>query len=398
MRNFEFLYPTRLIFGAGERKRIGAELKAAGAKKVLIHFGGGSVIKSGLLEMIHEALTAEGIRYIDFGGVKPNPRLSTVYEGIRICRENEIDFVLAVGGGSVIDSSKAIAIGTVNEEDIWQIMTTWAQPQQALPVAVVLTLPAAGSEAGMGLVITNEETKQKQLYGCSAAFPKFAVIDPELYLTIPEKVYGPAVCDMMSHVIERYFTVQDHTETSDGLCEATLRTLIRNIRKLHGGENTVEVWGELALSANVAHDGICGLGRIPEWSCHTMEHELSAFYDVSHGAGLTVLTPAWMKFIYKDHLEVFAQFAIKVMGVEPNTKDLEAVAAEGIHRLVELYRLLHMPVTMGELGITDDSLYETMAKRAVGTTEENPNARLSYLHPLSWEDVVSIFRLAEKCE
>ena len=395
MRNFEFNYPTRLIFGAGERKRIGAELKAAGATKVLIHFGGGSVVKSGLLNLIHGALDAQGIQYMDFGGVKPNPRLSTVYEGIQLCRDNAIDFVLAVGGGSVIDSAKAIAVGTKNEEDIWQIMTTWAQPEQALPIAVILTLPAAGSEAGMGLVITNEETKQKQLYGCSAAFPQFAIIDPELYLSIPEKVYGPAVCDMISHVIERYFTAQDHVETSDGLCEATLRTLIRNIRKLHGGENTVEVWGELALSANVAHDGICGLGRLPEWSCHTMEHELSAFYDVSHGSGLTVLTPAWMKYIYKEHLPVFTQFAIKVMGVEPNTKDLEEVALEGICRLEDLYQSLHMPLTMQELGIADDSLYETMAKRAVSYSEETPDASISFLHPLTWKDVMAIFRLAE---
>lgn len=394
MRNFEFFYPTKLMLGVGERNNTGVKLKEAGATKVLIHFGGGSVIRSGLLDSIHKQLDDAGIDYIDFGGVKPNPRLSTVYEGIDICRNNNIDFVLAVGGGSVIDSSKAIALGTANKEDIWEIMTTWQQPENALPVGVVLTLPATGSEAGMGCVITNEETKQKQLYGCNAIYPKFAIIDPELYLTIPAKVFGPAVCDMMSHVIERYFTAQDHTETSDGLCEATLRTLIRNIQRLVHGENNIYVWGELALSANVAHDGICGLGRLPEWSCHTIEHELSAFYDVAHGAGLTVLTPAWMKYIYKDHMPLFAQFAIKVMGVEANTKDLQEIALEGINRLVDLYKTLNMPTTMKELGISDDSLYETMAKRAVGF-ETDPNAKLGFLHPLSWEDVVKILRMAE---
>lgn len=394
MRNFEFSLPTKLIFGKGERKRVGEELHAAGATRVLLHFGGGSIIRSGLLDFIHGELEKAGIQWIDLGGVKPNPKLSMVREGIRVCREEHVDYILAVGGGSVIDSAKAIAIGAVNEEDIWQILMTWAQPEHALPIGVVLTLPAAGSESGSGLVITNEETKQKQLYGSAAIYPKFAIVDPELYLTIPPKVYGPAVCDMISHVIERYFSVQDHTETSDGLCEATLCTLIRNIGRLLRGENTCEVWSELALSANIAHNGICGLGRWPEWCCHTMEHELSAFYDVSHGAGLTVLTPAWMKYIYKDHIPLFAQFAVKVMGVEPNTRDLEELACEGIRRLEELYRALEMPLTMKELGIPDDSLYETMAKRAVGF-EVDPNGRLGALHPLSWEDVMAIFRIAE---
>lgn len=394
MRNFEFSLPTKLIFGKGERRRVGEELQAAKATRVLLHFGGGSILCSGLLDLIHSELEKVGIRWIDLGGVKPNPRLSMVREGIRICREEHVDYILAVGGGSVIDSAKAIAIGAVNEADIWQILMTWAQPEHALPVGVVLTLPAAGSETGSGLVITNEKTMQKQLYGSNAAYPRFAILDPELYLTIPPKVYGPAVCDMMSHVFERYFSSQDHTETSDGLCEAILRTLTRNIRRLIRGENTCDVWGELALSANIAHNGICGLGRWPEWCCHTIEHELSAFYDVTHGAGLAVLTPAWMKYIFKDHILLFAQFAIKVMDVEPNTRNLEEVACEGIRRLEALYFALGLPSTMTELGIPDDSLYETMAKRAVGF-EIDSNRRLGSLHPPSWEDVMAIFHIAE---
>ena len=393
MRNFEFCYSTRLLFGRGERNRVGSELKKMGAQKVLVHFGGGSVIRSGLLESIHTQLEAEGIAYVDLGGVQPNPRLKKVREGIALCCEEQVDAVLACGGGSVIDSAKAIALGAANEADIWHTIETWSQPEKALPLCVALTLPAAASETDSAFVITNDDTKQKLLYACEKVTPKFAVIDPELFLSIPPKVYAPAICDMLSHVIERYFTAEPFTETSDGLCEATLRTLIRNGKRLLNGESTYEVWSELALSANVAHNGMCGLGRLPEWCCHMMEHELSAFYDVSHGAGLAVLTPAWMKYIYKNHLELFAQFAVKVMGVEPNTKDLESLAKEGISRLEALYRAFELPSTMEELGIRDDSLYETMAKRVVGY-ETDPNGRLGFLQPLSWEDVVRIFRLA----
>ncbi|MCF0137302.1 MAG: iron-containing alcohol dehydrogenase [Oscillospiraceae bacterium] len=394
MYNFEFSYPTRLIFGKEQRFRIGAELKAAGASRVLIVYGGGSAVRSGLIGMVHESLVKEGIDYLDFGGIRSNPELSKVIEGIALCRSESIDFILACGGGSVIDSSKAIALGAANDINIWETIATWAQPDKALPISVLLTLPAAASETGCAFVISCDETKQKLLYACPKVFPKFAIVDPELFLSIPKKVYGPAICDMMSHVIECYFTVQDHTEVSDGICESTMRTLIRNGRRLLKGDNSYEVWSELALAANVAHNGMCGLGRLPEWSCHMIEHEISAFYGVSHGAGLTVLTPAWMKYIYKDNLPFFAQFAVKIMGLEPNTRALEELALDGIEALTELYREFDMPTTMRELGIHDDSLYETMAKRAVGF-DANPEARLGYLAPLSWENVIEIFRLAE---
>ena len=393
MRAFEFTYPSKLIFGPGKRFSFAEELKAFGAKKVLIHYGGGSIVRSGLLDRIHELLQEAEIEYIDFGGVKPNPRLSLIREGIALCRKENIDFILACGGGSVIDSSKAIAVGAKNEEDIWTLIEAFAQVKEALPIGVIVTMPATASETGSAFVISNEETQQKVLSACPAVIPKFAILDPELYLSIPPKTYGPAICDMMSHVIERYFSPEPHTELTDGICEAVLRNIIHNGQRLLNGENTVEIWSELAVSANVAHNSMCGIGRLPDWSCHMIEHELSAFYDVPHGAGLTVLTPAWMKYVYEENIPLFAQFAIQVMGVEPNTRNMKEIAEEGIRRLVRLYKAFHMPTTMSELGIPDDSRYEEIAKRAV-YFDMMPDYRLGYMKPLSWEDIVKILQLA----
>lgn len=395
MQNFVFQQPSKLIFGPGRRTEFLEELKPFAPKKVLIHYGGSSAVRSGLIGMIEEKLDAAGIAYVRLGGVKPNPRLTMVEEGAALCRAECVDFILAMGGGSVIDSAKAISAGAYLEGDLWTAITSYQPIERPIPIGVILTIPATASETGMAFVISNEETQQKFLGADPAVFPKFAIIDPELYLTVPPKAYWPGICDMMSHVIERYFSATAHAELTDGICEAVLRNLIRNARRLYAGENTIEVWSELAVSANVAHNGICGIGRLPEWSCHMMEHELSATYDVTHGAGLTVLTPAWMKYIYKDHVPLFAQFAIQVMGVEANTRSLEEIAAEGIRRLEALYRLFGMPTTMQELGVPDDSQYERMAKQAVGA-ESDPDARLGFLHPLSADDVINIFRLSEE--
>lgn len=393
MHEFQFTYPSTLIFGVGKRRAFAAQLQAAGVKRVLLHYGGSSIRRSGLLELIQGELDAAGISCCELGGVQPNPRLSMVRQGVALCRREGVDFILACGGGSVIDSAKAIASGVCTEADIWDVMTKGLPITSALPVGVILTLPATASETGAAFVLTNEETKQKIIYGAPAATPRFAIIDPELYLTIPPKAYWPGICDMMSHVMERYFSVEPHTELTDGICEAVMRNIIRNADRLLHGENTLEVWSELALSANMAHNNVCGWGRVSGWSCHMIEHELSAFYDVAHGAGLTVLTPAWMKYIYRRHIPLFAQFAVQIMGVEPLTRSLEEVAALGIRRLEDLFRSYGMPTRLSELGITDDSLFERMAKQAVGF-EQDPDGTLGALEPLTWTEIVSIFHLA----
>lgn len=393
MHDFQFSFPSTLIFGAGKRRDFISHLQAAGAKRVLLHYGGGSIRRSGLLDMILTELSEAGISCFELGGVQPNPRLSMVRQGVELCRREKIDYILACGGGSVIDSAKAIACGVCAETDIWDVITRGLPIASALPVGVILTLPATASETGAAFVLTNEETKEKMIYGGPAAIPKFAIIDPELYVTIPAGTYWPGICDMMSHVMERYFSAEPHTELTDGICEAVMRNIIRNADRLLHGENTLEVWSELALSANMAHNNVCSWGRVSGWTCHMMEHELSALYDVPHGAGLTVLTPAWMKYIYRRHIPQFAQFAVQVMGVEPLTRSLDEIAAIGIRRLEELFRSYGMPTHLVELGITDDSQFEFMAKRAVGFAQD-PKGTLGILEPLTWVEIVRIFRLA----
>lgn len=393
MIKFEFMNPTKLVFGVDSHKEAGKYAEAYGARKVMLHFGGGSVVRSGLLGRVEDSLRENGIDFIEFGGVQPNPKVATVREGIDICRKENIDFILAVGGGSVIDSSKAIAMGTVNKVDVWEIYSGWTVYDTALPVGVVLTIPGTGSESGNGSVISNEETQQKFLYCSDALRPKFCIIDPTLFLTIPEKNRWPSIFDMMSHVMERYFTDTPSAELTDGLCEATLRNLIRNAKRLNQGENTVDVWGELALSANVAHNGVCGMGRRPDWACHGLEHEISAIYNVPHGSGLAVLTPAWMKYVYRENIPLFAQFAVNVMDV-PMNRNLEEIAREGIRRMEALIRSFGLPTTMEELGVTDDSMFETMAKRSV-LFDQVPDYKAGAVKPIGWQEAVEIFRQAQ---
>lgn len=393
MINFEFMNPTKLVFGSERHTEVGQLAKSFGAQKVMIVFGGGSIVRSGLLGRIESTLSEAGIDFFEFGGVEPNPKVSLVRKGIDLCRAEGVNFLLAVGGGSVIDSAKAIATGTVNDVDIWDIYSGWTTYDAALPVGVVLTIPGAGSESGNGSVLSNEETQQKCLYSSDAIRPRFCIIDPTLFLTIPENTRWPSIFDMMSHVMERYFTNTPQAELSDGLCEATLRNLIRNARRLRQGENTVDVWGELALSANVAHNGVCGMGRRPDWACHGMEHEISAVYGVPHGAGLSVLTPAWMKTVYKEDIPLFAQFAVNVMDA-PMDRNLEEVAREGIRRMENLIRYLGLPSTMEELGILDDSMFETMAKRSV-LFDQLPDYKAGAVKPIGWQEAVAIFKQAQ---
>ncbi len=394
MINFTFQYTTEMVFGHETELQVGELTGKYGGKKVLLHYGGGSIIRSGLLNTIKDRLQECGISFIELGGVKANPRLPMVREGIELCRKEHIDFILACGGGSVIDSAKAIALGAPNTEDIWNIFENGLQPEEALPVGVVLTMPATGSESGAGSVITREETNQKVLYGNLAIIPKFCIIDPDLYTTIPDSVSHPGICDMMSHVMERYFTSVDHTEFSDRICEAAMRTLISNTERLLHGENNYDIWAELAMIANWAHNGICASGRMADWSCHFMEHELSGFYDVVHGKGLAVLTPAWMKYIYKDHLPTFQQFAVKMMGVEDEPKHPEETARHGIERLEELFQRMGLPTSMSELGIPDRSRYEEMAKQAVGFGTPYQHD-IGNIQKLDWQDIVEILKLAE---
>ena len=392
MNNFDFYAPARILFGRGEENRIG-ELLRPHAKKILLHYGGGSVKKSGLLDRVTASLKAAGVEYAELGGVKPNPRLSLVYEGIELCKKENVELILAVGGGSVIDSAKAIAMGVYYDGDIWEVYEQGKGIEKALPVATILTIPAAGSESSGDTVITNEEQQLKLGYGSSHLRPLLSVMNPELFFTLPENQLANGVADMMSHVFERYFTNPTHTDLTDGLCETVLHTLMKNALIAKEDMSNYDAWAELGFSGTVAHNGLVGMGRAQDWGCHNMEHELSAIYDVAHGAGLAVLTPGWMEYVYKDNVPMFVQFAVNVMGVNGSYRDPDAIVMEGINRLREFFRKMGLPGTLAELGIGEDRL-EEMAKKCTGEAfgSEHPVGGLKKLY---WQDVLNIYKLVK---
>jgi alcohol dehydrogenase YqhD (iron-dependent ADH family) len=389
MLNFDYLNPTRIVFGKDTHKEIGSLLKPY-ADRVLLHYGGGSIKKSGVYNVVIESLKANGIGYVELGGVQPNPRLSLIQEGIELCRKEEIGFILAVGGGSVIDSAKAIAMGVPYEGDVWDFFERKSVPEQVLPLATILTIPAAGSESSNSVVITNWDAQLKRGYNTELIRPVLSVLNPELYFTLPENQVGYGVCDMMSHIMECYITNTTHTELTDGLCETTLKTIMRNALELRKDKNNYDAWAEVSFAGNIAHNGLLGLGRVGDWACHAMEHELSAIYDVPHGAGLAVVTPAWMLHVYKSNIPMFVQFATNVMGVEGSFREPEVIALQGIERLKEFFVKMSLPVSMRELGI-DDAKLELMAQKAT----RGKDGSIGGLKKLNWEDVLAIYKLAK---
>ena len=391
MVNFNFYSPARIVFGKDTQNEVGALLKPH-CKKILLHYGGGSIKKSGLYDAVTASLAANGLEYVELGGVVPNPRLSMVYAGIELCKREQIDLILAVGGGSVIDSAKAIAAGVFYEGDVWNLYEQGAPIEKALPVATVLTIPAAGSEVSGDSVITNEEKQIKAGYGSPLLRPLLSILNPELFFTLPENQIANGVADMMSHVFERYFTNSKHTDLTDNLCEAVLKTVLKNALNLLKNREDYDTWAEIGFSGTVAHNDLIGMGREQDWACHMIEHELSAIYDVAHGAGLAVITPAWMRYVYKDNVDMFVQFAVKVMGVEGSYREPEAIVCEGINRLSEFFKAMGLPSTLSELGI-DNSNLELMAKKATGEAYGNEHG-LGGLKRLMWQDVLAIYKLA----
>ena len=390
MENFDYCNPTRIVFGPGVHSQVG-ELVKPHADRVLLHYGGGSIKRSGLYDAIAASLKAAGVAYVELGGVVPNPRLSLVREGIALCRRERIGFVLAVGGGSVIDSAKAIAMGAPHKGDVWKLFAEGTPVEQALKVGTVLTIPAAGSESSPNTVITNEEEGLKLGYGAQVLRPVFSILDPDLCLTLPPEQLANGVSDMMSHIFERYFSNTPHVDLTDALCEATLRTIMKHARRLRASPQDADAWAQIVFSGYVAHKGLLGLGRQQDWACHGMEHELSALYDVAHGAGLAVLTPAWMEYVFRDNVPLFVQFAVNVMGVEGGFREPEAVAQEGIRRLRGFYKEMGLPSTLEGLGIGADKL-ELMAKKAtkIAFGAQRP---LGGLRKLGWQDVLAIYRV-----
>ena len=392
MLNFDFYSPARILFGKDTENKVGELLKPF-AKKVLLHYGGGSIKQSGLYDRVINSMKDAGISYVELSGVKPNPRLSLVYEGIELCKKENVELVLAVGGGSVIDSAKAIAMGVFYEGDVWETYEQGKKISKALPVATILTIPAAGSESSGDTVISNEDKQLKYGYGSPHLRPVFSIVNPELFFTLPKNQVANGVADMMSHVFERYFTNTKQTDLTDGLCETVLKTLIRNGPKALENPEDYDAWAELGFAGTVAHNGLVGMGREQDWACHAMEHELSAIYDVAHGAGLAVLTPGWMQHVYKENINMFLQFAVNVMGVQGSFREPEVMINEGIERLRAFYCKMGLPATLSELGIGEEK-FEEMAKKSTRIAFGDENL-IGGLKKLSWQDVHEIYNLVK---
>lgn len=386
MENFEFYNPTKLVFGKNTHLGIGREVKQY-SKKVLLHYGGGSIKKSNLYNEVIQSLTSEGIELVELGGVKPNPRLSLVQEGIDICKQHNIDFILAVGGGSVIDSAKAIAAGACYEGNVWDFFEGKCSPAQAIPIGIILTIPAAGSESSNGTVVTNEVGWYKRSFMSPLIIPVFAILNPELTYTLPHYQTICGVADMMSHIMERYFVHATDNDVTDRLCEATLRSIINNARIVLEQPDNYAARAELMWAGTIAHNNSLGVGRTGDWGSHNIEHELSGIYDVAHGAGLAVVFPAWMKYVYGLNVNRFVQFAVRVWDVDLSYGDLDRVALEGIRRLTAFFKEIGLPVTLEELGVPVDRLEEMAAK----ATEAGPTGRFKKLYK---EDVLEILNLA----
>lgn len=372
MENFDFRNPTKIIFGRGTETRVGAET-AAYAKKVLLHFGGGSVVASGLLDRVKASLRSAGVEWAELGGVKPNPRLSLVYEGVRLCKEKGLGLVLAVGGGSVIDSAKAIAMGAVMEGDVWDYYLGKGAPSAALPVATVLTIPAAGSESSTGTVITKEEGALKRAVNSELLYPRFSILNPELAFTLPKFQVACGAADIMAHLMERYFTNVEHVEFTDRLLEATMKTIALQAPKVLENGRDYDAWAEFMWAGTIAHNNLLNTGRIGDWASHDIEHELSGIYDVAHGAGLAVVFPAWMKQVLKHDVARFAQWAVRVWNVDMDYRNPEAAAREGIRRLEAFFHAVGLGTRLGDLGIGSDRLDEMARKSTDGDVRKLGN-------------------------
>lgn len=399
MNNFTFYSPTEFVFGKGTENQVGTLCKKYGASRILVVYGGQSAKKSGLLDRVLDSLKAEGMYVATLGGVRPNPTDPKVYEGIEIARKEQIDFLLAVGGGSVIDTAKAICCGVPYEGDFWDFFIQKAKIQSTLPVATVLTIPAAGSEGSGNAVITREATKQK--LGIKQPMllrPKFSIMNPELTYTLPAWQTASGIADMMAHIFERYLSNSEDVMTGDRIAEGALLAIMDAAGRVMKSPEDYGARANIMWCGTIAHNDTCSIGREEDWSSHAMEHEISAEYDVTHGAGLAVVFPAYMEYMAEHHPDKVAQLAIRVFEVKASTPDVKfmseeekrTVALEGISRLRSFFRYtLRLPVTFGELGIPEPNI-PLMVERL----HRNKGQRFGCYYPITPEVSEKIYHLA----
>lgn len=391
MRDFQYFTPTKVVFGRNAEGKIGTLVKETGAKKVLIHYGTGSVIRTGLLDRVKASLEMENIPYVLLGGVVPNPRLSKVYEGITLCKQERVDLILAVGGGSAIDSAKAIGYGALYDGDVWDFYSGKCKAKGCLPIGVVLTLAATGSEMSSSSVITNEEGWLKRGYGSDLGRPRFAVMNPELTMTLPDYQTACGCTDILMHTMERYFTGEDTMEITDSLAEGLMRTVMRNALRLKENPGDYDARAEVMWAGSLSHNGLTGCGSDGgDWMPHKLEHELGGMFDVAHGAGLAAVWGSWARYVYRDGLPRFRSFALKVCGVKEEGSD-EEIALRGILAMEEFYRTIGMPTNLRELGVnpTEEQLKELAHKCALGVGGAKGSVKL-----LREQDMLEIFRNA----
>ena len=391
MNNFDWYAPTHIVFGRGTESEVSSLLKSSKCNRVLLHYGSGSVIRTGLLGKIKSSLDKAGIDYVELGGVVANPRLSLVYKGIELAKSKGVDFILAVGGGSVIDSAKAIAYGAVSDFDVWDLYDRKRTPESALPVGVVLTIAAAGSEMSNSSVITNEDGGIKRGYSNNMVRPKFAILNPELTMTLPDFQTACGCTDIMMHTMERYFTSAGNMELTDGIAEALLRTVIKNALILVEDPKNYEARAEVMWAGSLSHNGLTGCGNGgDDFATHRIEHEISGMFDVAHGAGLAAIWGSWARYVLDDCLPRFKQFATNVWSVEDSGDDRE-VALAGISRTEAFFKRIGMPISLRDFGfeLTDEVINELSEKceRAVG-------GKVGAAKVLYRDDFKKIYRMA----
>ncbi|MEE1067356.1 MAG: iron-containing alcohol dehydrogenase [Fibrobacteraceae bacterium] len=386
MESFNFYSPTEFVFGRNRESECGELVKKYGGTKVLLHFGSSSAERSGLLGKVRESLKKAGVPFVELGGVQPNPKDSKVYEGIELCRRENVDFILSVGGGSCIDSAKAIAIGVLYDGDFWDFYAGKASIQKALPVGTVLTIAAAGSEGSPSSVVTKEEGGLKRGVGSDIIRPKFSVLNPEWTCSLPAYQTACGATDIMAHVFERYFTNTPEVEITDRLCEAVLLTMLKEVPRVIQNPECYEARANIMWAGTVAHNDIVGVGRSQDWNSHGLEHELSGLYDVAHGAGLAVIMPAWMEYVMNHNVMRFAQMACRVFGCNMDFENPENTAKAGIREFRRFLSRIGMPINFEELGAKPEDIPLMVEKL-------NPGEGHGFV-PIRSEDATAIYQLA----
>ncbi len=393
MEDFEFVSPTHFVFGKSAEEKVGPMLAERGAKKVLVHFGGQSAVKSGLIDRVCASLEAAGVGFVRLGGVRPNPEITLVREGVATCKAEGIDWVLAVGGGSVIDSAKAIANGACIDEDVWELFTTKRPNKSVLPIAVVLTIPAAGSEASKNTVVSNDELGMKTGYANNFHRPKLAFMNPELTFTLPPFQTAAGLTDMFCHLLERFFDDVGSVPVTDNLNLSLMKTVRAEAPRVLAEPENYDARANVMWAGMLCHQGLAGCGRHEDWATHGLEHELSAYdTSITHGAGLACMFPAWMEYVYAENPARFAQYGYEVFGLTP-TGDIESDALSAIDETRMFFASLGMPISLAELGIDEDTI-DGAIDQMIPTLRKNKGEAFGSFKKLTMEDAAEIYRLA----